>query len=326
MINPQKIEVSSKSIVFTIILVISLWILWQIRDLLLLFFICLIFMESINPTVQKLEKAKIPRSLAILIIYLLILVVISLSFAGLIPVLVEQTAELIRTLPQDLKNLNIFGFSAIDISSQFQILQNLPANIAKTAIQLFSNIFSTFVILVITFYLLLERRRLPKYAYDTFGKDGEKKALKIIEKLESRLGAWVNAEIILMVSIGVLSYIGYVLLGLNYAVPLALVAGLLEIVPNIGPTMATIFAAVVAYTISPFTALLTVGWGVLVQLFENHILVPRIMKDAIGINPIVTIFMIAIGFKIAGVIGALLAIPTYLVIESVVSVFVEPQK
>jgi len=318
--NGTKVEISSRSIVFTIVLVFSLWILWQIRGLLLLFFVCFMFMESINPTVQALEKAKVSRPLAIILIYLAILAVISFSFAGLIPILVEQTTELIRILPSTLANVNLFGLSAVDISSQFQILQSLPANIAKTAFQLFSNIFSTFVIFVITFYLLIERQKFPKYASDIFGKKGEKKAIGIIERLETRLGSWINAELLLMLIIGLLSYVGYLLLGLKYAVPLALFAGLLEVVPNIGPTVATVFAAIVAYTVSPLTAVLTICWGIIIQLFENNFLVPRVMKDTVGLNPLVTIFIIAVGLKIAGVVGAILAIPTYLAIESIVTV------
>jgi len=115
------------------------------------------------------------------------------------------------------------------------------------------------------------------------------------------------------------------LLGLNYALPLALIAGLLEIVPNIGPTVSTVLAAVVALTISPLTALLTVAWGIFVQQLENNLIVPKIMKHTVGLNPLVTIFFLLVGAKLAGVAGAILAIPVFLTIDAVLRVLL-PQR
>ena len=322
MIN-KKVEISYKTIIFTILFLLALVLLWQLRALVVLLFISFVFMEALNPAVVRLEKIKIPRPLGILILYIIILTVISFAVAGISPILVEQTAGLIKTLPETIKNIKIFGANAIDISSQFKILENIPGNIAKTAVSLVTNIISAFVIFFITFYLLLEKKNFPKYGLNFFGEKGRTKFLKIVDSLESRLGHWVNAEFFLMSIIGVLSYFGYLLLGLNYAVPLAIFAGLLEAVPTIGPTVATIVAAIVGFTISPLTGLLTIIWGIVVQQLENNIIVPKIMKQSVGFNPLVTILLIAAGAKLAGVLGAILAIPLYLSIETIVKVLTD---
>ncbi|MDD4106496.1 MAG: AI-2E family transporter [Candidatus Shapirobacteria bacterium] len=319
----NKIEISHKNIVFTVLFILGLVVVWQIRALIVLLFISFVLMEALNPAVTRLEKYKIPRPLGILILYIIILGIISFVVAGIVPILTEQTAGLIQTLPQALKNIKIFGSDAIDLSSQFKILENIPGGIAKVAISVVSNVISGFVILFLTFYLLLEKKNFSKYGYDFFGEIGKEKMLNIIGQLELRLGSWVNAEILLMTIIGALSYIGYTILGLRYAVPLAIFAGLLEAVPSIGPTVATALAALVGFTISPLTGFLAIAVGTLIQQLENNIIVPRIMKKTVGFHPLVTILLIASGAKLGGVVGAILALPLFLTFETIFKVLVE---
>lgn len=318
----KRIEISYKTIIFTVLFLISLVLLWQIRSIILLLFISFIFMEALNPAVSRLEKIKIPRPLGILIIYILILATLSFTVAGIVPILVEQTAGLISSLPNMLQNVKIFGNNAIDLSSQFKILENIPTNIAKTAVEIVTNIISGFVIFFLTFYLLLEKKNFPKYSLSVFGETGKQKFLEIIDALESRLGHWVNAQFFLMTIIGICSYVAYLLLGLKYAVPLAILAGLLEAVPTIGPILTSIVASIVGFTISPLTGLLTIGAGIIIQQLENNIIVPKIMKETIGLNPLITILLIATGAQLAGITGALLAVPLYLIIETVIKILV----
>jgi len=322
MIN-KKLEISTKTIVFTILFLLSLFLLWQVRGLIVLLFISFVFMEAINPAICRLEKIKIPRPLAILIVYIIILTAISFAVAGIVPILIEQTTGLVQTLPETLKNIKIFGFNPIDLSSQFKILENLPGGIAKTAISLVSNVISGFVILFLTFYLLLEKKNFPKYSLEFFGEKGKQKFITIVERLENRLGSWVTAEFFLMSIIGILSYIAYLCLGLKYAVPLAIFAGLLEAVPSIGPTVATALAALVGFTISPLIGTLSFVVGVVIQQLENNILVPKIMREKVGFNPLVTILLIAAGAKLGGVVGAILAIPLFLTLQTIVKVLLE---
>lgn len=312
----QKVEISYKTIIFTVLFLLSLALLWQLRGLILTVYLCYIFMEGLNPAVNWLQKFKIPRVAAILIVYIVIAAAITFSVAGLIPALVEQSTNLIRALPDTLKSINLWGFNPIDLSSQLKILENLPGNIASTAISVFSNILSIFVFFVITFYLLLERKNFSKYIVEAFGQKSQK-ALVVVDQLEKRLGSWVSAELLLMLIIGVLSYLGYLIIGVNYALPLAIIAGLLEVVPNIGPTIASILAGLFGLTISPLTAVLAVIWGIVVQQLENNLIVPKIMKETIGINPLITILLIAAGASLGGVIGALIAVPLYLTIETI---------
>lgn len=317
--KPQRIEISYKTIVFTTIFLLGLAFFWSIRELIILFFICFILMGALNPIVVKLETLKVPRPVAILFLYLIILSIVIFCVASVVPILIEQSTGLIRTIPLLAQNFNLLGLSVIDISSQLKVLETIPTEITKAVIGVFSNILSGFVVLVVTFYLLLDRQNFPSYIGHIFGSKSKKKAVQILSVLETRLSGWVVGQIILMTIIGLLSYIGYLILGLNYSVPLALIAGLLEIVPNIGPVISTLMAAAVGLSISPTTALLTLLFGLFIQQLENNFVVPKIMKETVGLSPLITIFTIAVGAKIAGVGGAILAVPTYLTIETIVT-------
>jgi len=318
----QRVEISQKTIIFLAIFLLSLFVIWQLRDLILLFFLCFIFMEALNPAVLSLQKFKIPKVIAIMVLYVLIWTGISFSLAGAIPIIVTETTNFIKILPSAIDKISLMGVNPIDISSQLKILENIPGSFASAIISVFSNLVSVFAFFVITFYLLLEHSNFEKYSKKYFNQKDSIKAVAILHLLEKRLGRWVSGQFFLMVIIGVLSYFGYMVMGLNYALPLGIIAGFLEMVPNIGPVVTSILAGLVGLTISPTIGLMAVGWGIVVQQLENNFIVPKIMKDNLGINPLVTISLIAIGSSLAGIVGAIIAVPLYLVI----SVFYEVLK
>ena len=205
--NATKVEISQKTIIFITIFVLSLFVLWQLRDLVLLFFLCFIFMEALNPAVLFLQRFKIPKVLAIVILYFLIWTGISLSLAGAVPIIVTETTNLIKILPSTIDKITLLGVNPIDISSQLKLLENIPGSFATTIISVFSNLISVFAFFVITFYLLLERRDFEKHAKKYLSEDNANKAIEIMELLEKRLGRWVSGQLFLMIIIGLLSYI-----------------------------------------------------------------------------------------------------------------------
>lgn len=308
----QKIEISRKTIIFSVLFLLSLLVVWQLRDLIVLFFLCFIFMEALNPAVLWLQKFKIPKVLAILIIYTLIWTGLSLSLVSAIPIVVTETTNLLKILPSTLDKITLLGVNPIDISSQLKLLENIPGSFATTVVSFFSNLVSVFAFFVITFYLLLERKNFEAHAAKYLSPKNADKAIEIMGLLEKRLGSWVSGQFSLMLMIGVLSYIGYFFIGLNYALPLGVIAGFLEMVPNIGPIVTSALAGLVGLTVSPTVALIAVGWGAIIQQLENNFIVPKIMRDSVGLNPLVTIFLIATGASLAGVVGAIIAVPLYL--------------
>lgn len=311
----QRVEISYKTIIFTTFFLLFLFLLWQIKSILFLIFVCYVFMEGINPAIIWLEKKKISRTLAILLIYIFVFLFLSACVAGIVPPLVEQTSNLIKNLPDMVKRIDFMGFDGQSLSSQMKLLEGLPSNIGNIAIAFFSNLFSMFILFVITFYLLMERNNFNHYLKKLFGKNNHR-VIDFVNQVQTRLGSWMSAQLTLMLFIGVLSYFGYLIIGVNYALPLAIIAGILEIIPSIGPTITSILAGLLGFTVSPLTGILAVVWGIIIQQLEGNFIVPKIMKRAVGIHPLVTIIIIAIGTKIGGIVGALMAVPIYLVLES----------
>lgn len=318
---PKTIEISHRTVVFTVLFLGLLWFLLQIWPIIIGLFIAVLLMTALSPLVSRLERF-IPRGIAILISYLVLVGVFILALSGIVPPLAEQTTNLANRLPRlfdDLGNflssIGISGISGDTIASQLAQIGAIPANLVRFTVSLFSNLIAVFTVMVITFYLLLERKNLDRYLLVLFGEGGEKRAQSFVDKLEARLGGWVRGELTLMVIVGVLTYIGLRLLGIPFALPLAILAGILEIVPNIGPTLSAIPAVLVALTISPFMGLATVALYFLVQQFENSILVPKVMQRAAGVNPLVTIIALAVGFKLAGALGAILSVPVVITIH-----------
>lgn len=323
---PKTIELSHRTVVFAVLFLGFVWFLVQIAPIIVGLFIAVLLMAALNPSVEKLVHARIPRPLAILIVYLLLIAVVVLGLVWIIPPFVDQTTKLVNRLPflvdqlgGWLESLGLAGFDESLLESQVSQIGTIPINLVRFTISLFSNVIAVFSVLIITFYLLVERMNLDKYLTVLFGNGGEKKAKVFVDQLEIRLGGWVRGELILMFIIGLLTYIGLRLLGIPFALPLAIIAGILEIVPNIGPVIAAIPAVIVALTLSPVMALATGALYFLVQQLENSIVVPKVMQKAAGVNPLVTIISLAVGFQLAGPLGAILAVPVVIVLHVVAS-------
>jgi predicted PurR-regulated permease PerM len=315
-----KIEISHRTVIFTVLFLLFLWFLYQIRHILVILFVGAILTSALNPAVEKLEKFKIPRILAVILIYLLIFTFLGLILAGIIPPLVSQTKTLISRFPSYYRSLENLGVDGEILNSQIEnLLSRLSAisfDLIKLTVGFLGNFLVIFTLIFISFYLLLERKNLDEYLEKLFG-PANVRIGKIVNKVEKRLGEWVRAQTTLMLIVGIMCYLGLILLGIDFALPLALLAGVLEIVPNIGPTLSAIPAILSGLAISPLMGLAVLALYFLVQQLENHIIVPQIMKKEAGVNPLITILALGAGFKIGGTFGAILAVPFIITVETV---------
>ncbi|MDP1721865.1 MAG: AI-2E family transporter [Candidatus Gottesmanbacteria bacterium] len=318
----SKIEISHKTIIFTVIFLLALWVLFQIKDILFLIFIAFILMTALRPLVDWLAWVRIPRVLTILLIYGIVFGFFGVSFAGTIPTLVIQSTKFVQELPTFLEK--VLPYWNIDARSLSQQIAPISENIVKLTVGIFSNLLTTLTVLVFTFYFLLERRKVEDMLVNTMGEEAADRIIRTLKEVESRLGAWVNGQLFLMILIGVLVYLGLTLLHVEFALPLAIIAGVLEIVPMIGPIVSAVPAVLVALTISPFLALSVVALYFIVQQVENNIFVPLVLKKSVGLSPIVTIFALMVGARLAGVVGAVLAVPVVLVLQSLLRAFLFP--
>lgn len=312
-----KIEISAKTIVFTILFLVFLNLLWLVRELIFSFFIAFIVMSALNPLVSFFENKKIPRALTTLLSFIIIFGLIGYLLVWLIPPVAKETTLLFKNIP---KIIEIYIPNASTFLENELFSKSLP-NITNNALSFLKNVLSNLIFTISTiffsFYFLVEENILRRFFLRFFDKNSANKALLALDQTEKRLRAWFWGQLILMLIIGIVTFIGLSLLNVKFALALSIIAGLLEIVPILGPVIATIPAFIIAFSDSAFSGLAIIALFFVIQQAENQILVPYIMKKAVGLNPIITLSALIIGSRIGGVLGILLAIPTTVFIESI---------
>lgn len=310
---PRSIEISTKTILSIFALVGLFWFLIQIKEVIFLLFLSLILTATLHSPVESLARKGIPRPLSILIIYLFLLGGFLGLVSTLVPPLVEETTKLVNNLPAILDSLNrvfIGQFPTQDfLRSLSSETRMFGGNIFRFTLDFFGGLVTLFTLLVFTFYLLLRWRNLPDFLTTTFGEEQRERIIRILKHIEIGLGGWLRGEAVLCLTIGLLSFVGLTLLQIPYVLPLAIFAGLMEIVPLIGPIISAIPAILLALTVSPLLALATAALYFLIQQLENNLIVPKVMQRAVGVDPLITILALLVGGKLMGVLGALLAVP-----------------
>lgn len=319
----RKVEISQKTIVFTVGFLILLWFLFFIRDILLLFFVSVLITVILNPTVKKLHKRRIPKSASVLIVYFGAIALFILGVAGILPPVVDQTASFIANIDIYLEQIGISDFVLGNINTYFlSQLGNLPNQVVQFSVGLFSNLIEIITVLIFAFYLLVTRDKLDEQIAAFLGKDNSSKISNFLDRLELELGGWARAQLVLMLLIFISSYIGLTLVGAPYALPLALLAGILEVVPYIGPIIAAIPAVIIGFGVSPVMGIAIIALYFLVQQVEAYVFVPKVLEKSVGVNPVVTLLAIAIGFRMAGITGIFISVPVLIVLRIFYTQFV----
>lgn len=312
----SKIEISHKTIIFTLVLLASIWLVLQIRDILFLVFVAFIIMSTFKPSVDWMVSKRIPRLLATILVYIVVFGIIGFSIAWTIPSVVAEITGFSQAFPaiieKMLPNLNL------DLNAFSQQLAPIGQNILKVTISIFSNVVAVCMVMVFSFYFLLERKHAEKIVTGFVGNEKALSFIDVVERIEGRLGSWMMGQLFLMITVGLLSYVGLLLLGVKFALPLAIIAGILEIVPNIGPIVSAIPAILIALSVSPVMGLSVGVLYLVIQQLENNLIVPLVMKKSVGLSPIITIFSLLVGSKLAGIAGAVLAIPVLLIIQELI--------
>lgn len=314
----QRIEISYKTVVFTVLFLLSLKFVWIIRELIYSLLLAFIFMSALKPVVARLVKYKLPRPLSAFLVVITTLLTVLFLFGFLIPPIISESVVFAKNLPGLLIKSFPFLTPYLNASSAIQFLPNITQNALKVLTGIFSNVMFVISIFFFTFYFLLEEKFIESFLGNFLDDKAHKKVIEVLEKAEVRMGAWLRGELVLMTSIGLLTYIGLYALNVPFALSLAFLAGVLEIVPIVGPILSAIPAFIVAASTSMFLGTGTLILYLIIQQLENNLIVPYIMNKAVGIHPITTLIALSIGGTLGGILGAILAVPVALIIETVI--------
>ena len=334
----------AKVVLVALLLVVLKDFLAATSDILILFLVSMLFAAALAPTVDKLEKYKIPRGVSVGIIMLLILAMISLFVYSMIPLLSTQLLDLgsrVGIFLENLSNgtLNIpeflqpyvedfvkeiqgTNFTATLQSQLFNYsreLSSLAGNVFTTLISISNGLANFLIVLVLTYFMSVDEKEIDKFILRI---SPEKYGTYITAKtnnIKQKVGDWLRGQLILMFVVGASTYLGLILLGTDYAFTLALIAGVTEVVPVIGPWLGLIAAIPIAINQGGSMIIWVTLLYFMVQRLENNLFVPVIMKKATGLNPIAVILAMLIGNKFLGIVGIIISIP----MMAILNIFVE---
>lgn len=295
------------------------WLVLELRGILLVLFISYIIMAALTPAVERLRRWKVPRTIAAAIVYIATVLAIVLVVVPIIPFLTEQILALFSQFPAYIDRVSRdLGFHVTTEQIQ-EVFTGELGSIGQNAIvatqRIFGGIFSLISIFVISFYLLLYHENVKLGIANLFQKDYREKIQETLVTIELKLGAWLRGQLLLSCIIGVTTWVALYVVGVPFALPLALIAGILEIVPTLGPILAAIPAVIIAFNVSPTLGVITIAIYLAIQALENNFIVPKVMQRAVGLNPVVIIIGIIIGSQLLGIAGALLSIPFITMIQ-----------
>jgi predicted PurR-regulated permease PerM len=319
----RQIDISSKIIFKFVLIILGIGFLYVIRDVLALLFISIIIVAVIDPMVDWMQKKKIPRTLGVTIIYLSFFIILGVASLFLTPLLGGQLSEFSSNIPQYSQSIektfqNFQDFLSVqhitfDIQQIFgeigSSLSSLSKNIFSTTVGVFSGLISAIVVMSLAFYMAVREEGIKNFVVMLTPEKYKEYAAKMVFRVMAKIGKWTQGQLILMITVAVLDSIGLYFLGVPYAIILGIFAGFMEIIPFIGPIISAIPGIILGFTISPLTGLLVFALYFIVQQIESNIIVPQVMKRALGLNPIAVILALLVGAKLGGVMGMILSVP-----------------
>lgn len=307
--------------------------------------LALIFYYLLRPILRLLERFKIPRIWGIIIIFLGGIGLLTLLSVLVFPFLRDQFQNLIEEFPDYFMRLlnNIDQFLRTSFigdyytESSFNIealIATLPTNIAETLQETVTGIItritglistitgvilSIVIVPFILFYLLKDGDKLPDYFLKILPPRFREDTKEVLQEADQQLGAYIQGQLIVAFCIGVMVYIGFLIIGMDYALLLGALAMVTSIVPYIGPAIAITPAAIIALVTSPFMLVkLAIVWTV-VQLVEGNLISPQVMGKTMYIHPVTIIFVLLTAGSLFGVVGVILGIPMYALLRVIVS-------
>jgi len=333
-IKPSNITISTGTTIKILSILVGLAFIWFIKDVLAIFFVALLLAALIDPFASWFEKKKIPRGFGVLLVYVVLLAILVTAFVIIVPPLVSQLVGLGKSLEGTFVELRGVFEHIIALSEEYGLAESLASSVDSLQQGATSAIFTTIttvagtiggfatsiLILVITYYMVSEEGLAKKTFRHFAPKKYQPYIAGLVGRIQVKLGAWLRGQILLMLIIGVMTYLGLLIIGIDYALVLGIFAGLAEIVPYAGPIISAVPAIIIAFTISPLKAVIVALLYFGIQQLENGVLTPKIMEKSVGLNPLVSLFALLVGFKLGGlifsdlklignIVGALLAIP-----------------
>jgi predicted PurR-regulated permease PerM len=333
-------RVASATLILVLVL-LGFWLLYRFYQVVFILFIAIVIGTVIRPVVNWLHHRGLPRIAGIILVYFLLLVLIISFVLLLFPLIVKQGTAIAAEVPvyyQGLRGSMVNNPNQLLVRLGTFLPATIPglASVQQTGPQVLASagqalgyvtgavkvIFLAIVFLFLVFYWTLDGPRTIQSLLRLLPQDQRESIGELISAMETKVGFFIGGQGLLCLVIGILALIAYLLIGLPNALVLAFVAGVLEAVPMIGPLLGAVPAGLVALSISPSRLIWVIVATVIIQQLENILLVPRVMRKAVGVNPFVTLLALFAFSSLFGIAGALMAIPMAAIIQLILNRFV----
>ncbi|HET9850968.1 MAG TPA: AI-2E family transporter [Candidatus Limnocylindrales bacterium] len=326
--------IAFRAAVVVLLVGLAAWWIYLVRDVLVTALLALVIAAAIHAPVEALERRGVRRVLAVVLVYLGLILLVAVFLALLVPPLIAQAREFADDLPAILGQLSgsINAFLAqLGLSTGGSLVDTILGSLGSLGgiLARIPGIFVGFLsaLLLVTFLsalMILERDRARAWSM-RFIAPADRPALDgLLRKAADRLGAYVRGQLLIMGVTGVGSYVGLTVIGVPFALPLAIFAFLTEAVPIAGPIISGVAMIIVAFTQSPAQGLFAVALVAIIQQAESLVLVPVIQGRLISISPVAALLAVLAGSAIGDIPGAILAIPVTAIIMVVIDDVILP--
>ncbi len=316
----KQIVISFKTILLTFAVILAGYVVYRLGPVIGIILIATLLVISLESAVKYFMRLSVlnrplKRSVSVLIVYgLFFLVFIIIGTVGVPPV-VTQFQKMIASIGQIGQELNLGDDFNLQLKDFLPQAANVSSEFLSVTISVFSNAATIFSIFVIAIYMSVDWINIKKRIVGLFPEHLEDEAEDTITEIEKNVGHWVKGQLILMLVVGTASFLGLLLLDVRYPLALGMVSGLLEIVPMIGPVMSAIIAAIIGFADAPIKGIGVIALFVIIQQLENNLLVPKIMQRVSGFSPIIILLALLIGSEFFGIVGAIIAVPSTMIIS-----------
>ena len=312
--------------------ILSVVLLYLLKEILVIFLLAIILASGIAPFANWLESKGIPRLLGVLLLYLVVFGLAIFVLSLIVPFLSQDFAQLTAVFPKVVERVSSSldevqtGSRYFDFLGEIQnildalstYLQQFSQSAVGLVVGIFGGVLSFLAIIVISFYLSVMKKGIENLLSSVLPEKYESYAIGLWKRSEVQVGRWLQGQLLISLLVGLLVYVGLSAMGVKFALVLGILAMLLEIVPVAGPILAALPAIGLAFLQSPSLGIWVIVLYTVIQQVESHVILPLVLGKTTGLNPVVVIMALLIGAQLAGIVGAILAVPIATIIVEVI--------
>src|SRR3989344_4663114 len=324
-----NITITAGTAIKVILLLILFYLLYFLRDLVLVIITSVVIASALEPAAKFFLRYRFPRVLAVLVVYLLAIGSLIGIFYAFAPPLIDDIAQFVAVAPQYVESFMVwdplktegvvavgklsepFSFGEV-INGIREMTSGVSGGFFQTASLIFGGALSFILIIVLSFYFAVQETGVDDFLKIITPGKHQKYIIDLWKRSQVKIGLWMQGQLLLAVIIGVLVFLGLTVLGIPYALLLAIIAAIFELIPIFGPILAAIPAVLIAVGMTDggvTTGGMVAFLYIIIQQFENHLIYPLVVRKVVGVPPILVIIALIVGVKIAGFLGIILAVP-----------------